>query len=123
MFKVPEDKIKPAWPSIEETTTKPRASKGLRSFKIQDARNTWEVKGRMEGSGIVRFFISGFPNYVFLVYKDGEIHGYKDQVKRESDSGKLSSHEGRFNLYNNEGEMRTVRLNNLAKYVKEAFSK
>ena len=121
MPRMPDEELQKEWPSIKDQTTKLQRSKGIRAFEIKDARNTWEVTGRIANSGSIFFFIKDFPNYEFHSMSNGDLSCNKIKVERISDSGKLSCHEGRFNLVNTEDERKTIRTHNLKFYIREAF--
>lgn len=111
--------IKNKWPQIAETTNDEERGDGIRSFKIQDGHASWKIKGMKCSKGII-FKIDSYSQYIFTL-KQGVLSGKKTKVLRVSDSGVLSCHEGRFNLQNDLGENRTVRLTKLATYLPGAF--
>lgn len=117
---MPTKVIKKKWPQIEETTSDSERSDGIRSFKIQDGHASWKVKGMKCSKGIV-FKIDSYSQYIFNL-KAGILSGKKTHVNRVSDSGILASHEGRFNLQNDKGENRTVRLTKLSTYLPGVFA-
>jgi hypothetical protein len=119
MFTMPTTVIKKKWPQVEETTSKPERSEGIRSFKIQGQHSSWEIKGIKSNAGII-FKIDNYSKYIFNL-KDDVLTGKKVAVERVSDSGILSCHEGRFNLVNDNGEGKTVRLVKLIEYLPKVF--
>jgi len=109
------------WPTIKETTDKHERSEGVRKFEIEDARSSWEIKAVKRRSGIT-FTISGYDLFIFLLDNNGIVSGKKESVERVSDSGILSSKNGRFNLVNNDGFRQTIRVSNLAEYIPMCFN-
>lgn len=108
------------WPIIRETgrpkTTK--ANTGTRQFTIQDARNTWEIEIAMYMDGCWDIEILGFSKFFFRL-NDGNFHCYKREPVRVSDSGIIASHDDRFNLIDDSGNRRTLRLKSFRKYLEK----
>lgn len=106
-----------SWPVIKEK--KPRAgSPTIRKFEIKDARNTWIIEGMKTDK--VTFDIKGFHGFYFT-YDGKDLECYKRQIVRKSDSGKVACFDDRFNLVDDSGERKTLRLKNLKKYLKDIF--
>jgi hypothetical protein len=107
-----------SWPLIIEDKEPRKRSKGSRKFIIQDARNTWEIVAVKAEE--IRFEIAGFSKFYFKF--DGDLlRCYKKIVVRASDSGELACFDDRFNLVDDKGERKTLRLKNLKQYVKNLF--
>lgn len=122
MPRMPDEQLQEEWPQIIDKTTKLQRGKGIRAFEIKDARNTWQITGRLSPSGSIYFFIQSYPNYEFIMTSDGEISCHKVKIERVGDSGKLACVDGRFNVIDNLGERKTIRTHNLRFYIKDAFS-
>lgn len=117
---MPRKKIN-EWPVITEITKPKRAGKKgdkSRVFTIQDARNTWEVVAIQAEE--IRFEINGFSKFYFKF--DGELlRCFKKLVIRPSDSGEVACFDDRYNLMDDNGDRRTLRLKNLKQYVVRIF--
>lgn len=107
------------WPIINENKEYAKRNKGFRKFTIQDARNTWEIVAIKAEE--IRFEIAGFSKFYFKF--DGELlRCYKKLVVRASDSGELTCTDNRFNLIDDNGKRKALRLKNLKQYVKNIFN-
>ena len=113
------------WPIIMETTDPRKRTEGARRYTIQDARNTWEVKispSNAVNSTIVE--IVGFSDFYFLFVDptdNGEkvLRCFKLKPVRVSDSGEIANYQDRFNLIDDEGNRKTLRLTNFKKYLEK----
>ena len=109
------------WPIINEKR-RSKKDQGFRKFTIEDARNTWEIVILDFKNDITTFRISGFEDFFFICFNN-ELECYRSVIVRELDLIKLSCHEGRYNLVNDQGKRKTVRLNNLKLHIKELVEK
>ena len=122
MLRLPE-KTTQEWPIIMETTDPGKRTKGVRKFTVQDARNTWEIMtSKISPSDSIIFEIVGFSNYHFLFIDPARnesisLRCYKKKPIRVSDSGEIANYQDRFNLIDDSGKRKTLRLTNLKKYL------
>jgi len=112
--------------AIELETEKGKKEGNQRTFKISNSHRTWVITGIRTTSiidkrEVIFFAISGFPNYTFMINK-GDISGRKIEIKSPSDSGILAKHENRFNLVDNEGNRKTLRLSSLIEILPLVFN-
>lgn len=113
------EKAAQGWPIIQETTDPRKRNEGIREFTIQDARNIWEVEiGKPNMLGTSRFQIKGFSGFEFKLGID-RLFCFKTTPLRVSDSGQIASHDDRFNLIDDEGKRKTLRLKNLKEYMRK----
>lgn len=116
---MPNKNIK-RWYQASETTSERQRSARIRAFKIESLLTSWEVVGeRLKNKEIV-FQLKGYSNYTFTL-SNSLITGKKVAVKKVSDSGILTSDNGRFNLINDLGTRGTVRMGSLPQFLKEVF--
>lgn len=106
------------WPVIKEEKRPERRGKKAREFTIQDARTSWGIVVLEFSYDILTFRIIGFDNF-FFIYSANNVECYKSVVIRELDLLKLTCFDGKYNLVNNEGKRRTVRINNLKTYLEQ----
>ena len=121
---MPKEKLQ-EWPIIMETTDPRKRAEGVRRYTIQDARNTWEIMTRkISPSDSIIFEIVGFSNFHFLFIdparnEEISLRCYKKKPVRVSDSGEIANYQDRFNLIDDEGNRKTLRLTNFKKYLEK----
>lgn len=111
------DKKQNTWPIVKEKKSR-IGNPAIRKLEIKDARNTWIIESVKTDK--VVFDIVGFRDFYFT-YDGKELECYKREIVRKSDSGKVACFDDRFNLVDENGERKTLRLKNLKKYLKDIF--
>lgn len=106
------------WPIIKEKKGSGKRIQKTREFTIKDARNTWEVVINCEDRK--QFTIKGYSLFYFE-FNNEKLRCFKTNKVRVSDSGELACFDDRYNLINDDGERKTLRLKNLKEYLKEIF--
>lgn len=114
------------WPQIRETTEPGKRVKGVRKFTIQDARNTWEIEIRKADSSLYHIKMNGFKKFYFTLdmevaeeNEEGRLRCFKDFPIKVSDSGQMASTDHRFNLIDDEGNRKTLRLKKFKDYLEK----
>ena len=110
-------KAKDLCPKIKDISRDQDRVEGFKRFSIKDGRNTWEIGIKVKLK-CVEFMIGGYGNYKIII-SDNEPVCKKLEIERSSDSGIVPIKNGKINLYNDEGERKSIRVNNLIKYISE----